>query len=189
VTVSASGTTLAGGTTNGTGGITGAVNINSSGANLSPGTSGNGSGTTAILHTGALTLVSGSNFNVDLNTTTAGTGYDQLSVTGTVNLGGLLASNLVITAGAGLAVGNTFTIVQNDSTDLVTGTFAQGVVVTASNNGDIFAINYAGGDGNDIVITLTAIPEPSTWGAAALPFLVVGYTQRKRFAKRFRVIG
>ena len=179
VTVSDSGTTLAGGTTAGTGGITGAVNINA-GANLSPGTSGNGAGTTAILHTGALTLVSGSNFNVDLNSTSAGTGYDQLNVTGTVNLGGVLASNLVVTAGAGLNVGDSFTIINNDGVDPVSGTFAQGAVVMASNNGDVFGINYLGGDGNDVVLTLTAIPEPSTWIGAALALAAIGFTQRRR---------
>jgi fibronectin-binding autotransporter adhesin len=186
VTVTNSGTTLAGGTTNGAGGISGAVNINPS-ATLSAGTSGNGAGTTAILHTGALTLVSGSNFAVDLNTTTAGTGYDQLSVTGTVNLGGTLASNLLVTAANTLTIGDKFFIVLNDSTDLVSGTFAQGATVTAP-NGEVFAINYVdNGDGgtlgNDISLTLTAVPEPSTWIGGALTFAALGWSQRKRVKK------
>ena len=96
VTVNNSGTTLGG-----SGAINGTINVASSGANLSPGASGVGS--TAILHTGALTLASGSNFNVDLNSTTVGSGYDQVSVTSAVNLGGLLASNLVVTAGSNLS--------------------------------------------------------------------------------------
>ena len=75
VTVNNSGTTLGG-----SGTIGGSVNVASSGANLSPGSTGTGS--TAILHTGALTLATGSNFRVDINGTTAGSGYDQLSVTG-----------------------------------------------------------------------------------------------------------
>ncbi|PZR72047.1 MAG: hypothetical protein DLM73_14205 [Chthoniobacterales bacterium] len=37
------------------------------------------------------------------------------------------------------------------------------------------------------------IPEPSTWGAAALAAAVIGYqlsvVRRRRFAKRLRVIG
>jgi hypothetical protein len=77
--------TLAGGTTNGAGGISGAVTVSSTG-NLSPGTSGNGSGTTAILHTGALTLNSGSNYLIDLNGTTAGTLYDQTIASNTVTI-------------------------------------------------------------------------------------------------------
>lgn len=189
VTVNNSGTTLAGGTTNGAGGISGPVNINPS-ANLSPGTSGNGAGTTAILNTGALTLVTASNFNVDLNGTTAGTGYDRLNVTGTVNVSG---SNLAVTVGGALTLGDKFFITLNDGTDLVSGTFAQGVTVTA-NNGYTFLIDYldngdAGTLGNDISLTLTAIPEPSTWIGAALALAAIGFTQRKRFGKRFRVLG
>jgi autotransporter-associated beta strand protein len=187
VTVTNSGTTLAGGTTNGVGGISGAVNINSSGANLSPGTTGNGVGTTAILKTGALTLASTSNFKVDLNSTTAGSGYDQVNVTGTVSVTG---SNLVITAAnSGLAVGNKFFIALNDGTDPVTGPFAQGATVTASNNGDIFAINYldngdGGTIGNDISLTLVAVPEPSTWMAAALTLGALAYGLRRRRSRR-----
>jgi hypothetical protein len=69
VTVNNAGTTLGGGGT-----IGGTVNVASSGANLLPRASGVGS--TAILHTGAVTLATGSNFNVDLNNTTAGPSYD-----------------------------------------------------------------------------------------------------------------
>jgi hypothetical protein len=161
--------------------------VASSSANLSPGATGVGS--TAVLSTGALTLVSGSNFNVDLNSTTVGSGYDQVSVTGTVNLGGALASNLVVTAGSGLSIGNKFFILLNDSTDLVSGTFAQGATVTAS-NGDIFAINYVdNGDsgllGNDISLTVTTVvPEPSTWVAATLALGILGWSQRRRFSLR-----
>lgn len=178
VTVNNSGTTLGG-----SGTITGTVSV-TSGAHLSPGATGAGS--TAQFHTGALTLSSGSFFDVDLNNAIAGTGYDQLSVTGMVNLGGTLASNLVVSAGAGLTVGQKFFIVLNDGTDLVSGTFAQGTTITS---GDYtFLINYAdNGDGglvsNDISLSvLTAIPEPGTWigGALALSGLVFARRKRKR---------
>jgi autotransporter-associated beta strand protein len=42
---------------------------------------------------------------------------------------------------------------------------------------------------NEIDLTLTAIPEPSTWIGAALALAVIGLMSRKRFAKRSRVIG
>jgi autotransporter-associated beta strand protein len=191
VTVNGSGTTLGG-----SGTIGGSVTVStgsSSNNNLSPG--GTGVGSVAKLNTGALTLNTGTNLNIDITggggTGNAGITYDQVSVTGTVNLGGPLASNLVLTV-SGLTqsnVGDKFVIVLNDGmTDLVSGAFAQGLIVTAS-NGDIFAINYVGGDGNDIELTLSAIPEPSTWIGAALALGVIGVTQRKRFVKRLRVIG
>jgi fibronectin-binding autotransporter adhesin len=191
VTVTNSGTTLSGGTTNGTGGITGAVNINPS-ANLSPGTSGNGAGTTAILHTGALTLVSGSNFNVDISNTTPGTGYDQIIANGISALSG---ANLAVTTSGTLTTGQKFFILENSSANPnpVGQTFSNGATVT-DNVGNIFTINYADtGDataGNDISLTvLTPIPEPSTWIGAALALGAIGVTQRKRFAKRLRIVS
>ncbi len=56
-----------------------------------------------------------------LNGTTAGSGYDQFSVTGTVNLAdATLNVNLAYTP----ALGSAFTLIQNDGKDAVTGIFA-----------------------------------------------------------------
>jgi fibronectin-binding autotransporter adhesin len=190
VTVNNSGTTLGG-----SGTIGGSVNVASSGANLSPGATGAGS--TAILHTGALTLATGSNLRVDINGTTAGSGYDQLSVTGTVNLG--LASNLLVTTATTLAVGQVFNILLNDNAapipDAISGTFAQGTTVI-DNLGDVFTINYlansdGGTVGNDISLTvLTTVPEPSTWtvGALALGAIICSQPKRVR-AMLARIVG
>jgi autotransporter-associated beta strand protein len=181
VTVNNSGTTLGG-----SGTINGSINVASSGANLSPGASGVGS--TAILHTGAVTLSSSSNFNIDINGTTAGTGYDQLSVIGAISITG---SNLVVTAGAGLTIGQKFYITLNDGTDLVSGTFAQGTTVNASNNGDVFLINYLdNGDGgiigNDISLTVTGVPEPSTYVVGLLSLGALVWNLRRRLSGRLR---
>ena len=155
-------------------------------ANLSPGASGVGS--VGKLSTGALTLSTSSNFNVDLagagGAANAGTTYDQANVTGTVTITG---SNLVISSSLTAAnIGQKYFIVANDLVDPVTGVFATGTT-TASNNSDTFLINYlddtAGGtSGNDISLTLIAVPEPSTWIAAAFALLSLGYAQRKRLA-------
>ena len=69
VTVNGAGTTLGG-----TGIISERVTVNA-GANLAP---GNGGHTTSVLTVGAVTLSPGANFLVDINGTTAGTGYDRL---------------------------------------------------------------------------------------------------------------
>lgn len=172
ISVNNSGTTLGG-----SGTINGSINLVSSGTNLSPGASGVGS--IGILQTGSVTLGLGSNFNVDINGTTAGVSYDQLKVTGTVSVTG---SNLVITAGPSLSIGQTFYIVLNDSTDAITGTFAQGSTVMASNNGDVFLINYlANGDGgatgNDIALTVSALPEPGTFLPGFLAIVLLIYLE------------
>ena len=63
---------------------------------------------------------------------------------------------------------------------------------------DVFTIHYAADittgllvGGNDIALTLTAVPEPSTWLAAALALGAVGYMQRRRLRELVRrlVIG
>jgi autotransporter-associated beta strand protein len=185
VTVSGSGTFLAGGSTTGTtGNMSGAVSIGS-GSHLSPGTSGDGTGNTAILHTGALTLSSGSIFNVNLNGTTAGSGYDQLIASSVTSING---SSLSLNIGGTLQVNDKFFIVENSSaTSLAIGTFSQGA--TISSGGYTFAINYAdNGDGglvaNDISLTvLTAVPEPGTWVGAGLALAALAFAGRRR-AKR-----
>jgi autotransporter-associated beta strand protein len=174
-TSSSSAVTVNSGTTlGGTGTIGGAITVNP-GANLSP---GNSPGT---LHTtGAVTLSSGSNFQIEINGPTTGTQYDQLTVAGTITITG---SNLVITVGGTLVVNQTFTIINNTGIDAIGGTFVQGGSVTGS-NGDVFSINYMGGDGNDVVLTATSVvPEPSTWVAGALALAFVAYTRRRRFAQ------
>jgi autotransporter-associated beta strand protein len=141
------GTTVDPGTLGG-GGKIGTLLVNS-GATLAP-----GSTTTGILKTGNVAFCAGSAFAVTLNGTTAGTGYDQLSVTGTVNLAGAtLNVNLAFTP----AVGSAFTLIQNDGTDAVVGTFAglaQGA--TFLFDGMTFQISYTGGTGNDVVLTRVA---------------------------------
>jgi fibronectin-binding autotransporter adhesin len=190
VTVSGTGTTLAGGSTDGsTGSILGTVNIGSN-SKLSPGTSGTGSGDTAILHTGALTLSSGSTFTVNLNNTTAGSGYDQVISSGAITLSG---STLVVIVGGTLQMNDKFFILENSSLNPNTvGAFTNGATVTSG--GYVFAINYAdSGDGgltlNDISLEVVAVPEPGTWIGGALAFVAVGYTQRKWLRKRLMVVG
>jgi T5SS/PEP-CTERM-associated repeat protein len=127
----------------GNGTISGTLTVQSGGTlnvGSSPGT----------LNCGNLTLNSGATNVMELNGTTAGSGYDQLNVTGTVNL-----SNSVLKVALGFtpAVGNSFTIIANDGADAVLGTFSglpQGALFT--NSGALFSILYTGGDGNDVAL-------------------------------------
>ena len=141
---------VAGATLAGTGGIGGAVSINT-GRILAPGAAAS----TGVLSTGPLTLLAGSQLQVRLNGTVAAADYDQVNVTGTVELHG----NLSVIPGFVPAVGNTFTIIDNDGGDAVTGTFA-GLAEGAQLNvgGVTMTISYVGGTGNDVVLTVTGIP-------------------------------
>ncbi len=126
-----------------------------SGATLGPGTS---PGTLTVNGN----LDAAGTLNMELGGTTAGTGYDQLIVNGTVDLAGAtLNASFVDGFESTLAVNDVFTLIENDATDAVTGSFeglAEGATVII--DGKYFQISYAGGDGNDVV--LTAIKAPST---------------------------
>ncbi len=91
-------------------------------------------------------------FTVEIGGTNIDTpDYDQLRVAGNVTLGGMLNVSLINGFVPGTA--QTFVLIRNDGTAPVSGTFsnfAQGAPITLG--GRQFAVNYAGGDGNDVVI-------------------------------------
>jgi autotransporter-associated beta strand protein len=120
-------------------------------SNVAPGNGGAG-----ILTCSNVTLDSMVTFNVKLNGTTPGTGYDQLNVKGTVAL-----SNAALSASVGFnpPVGQSFVIISNDGSDPVNGTFSGITNGSVLNLGGYpFQINYAGGTGNDVVLTRISPP-------------------------------
>jgi autotransporter-associated beta strand protein len=131
--------TIAGGTLSGSGTVA-TVTMNS--GNLSPGAP------IGIFNTGNLSF-SGGTFSAKLDSTFV---YSQANVTGTVTLG----SNTTLTLSPTFtpSSGNTFTIINNDGTDAISGTFkglAEGAKVNV--NGIDYTISYKGGTGNDVVLT------------------------------------
>ena len=176
VTVNGSGTTLGG-----TGTISGTVTLGNTtpGAILNPGPSG-ADGTSAsvgTLHTGALTLAGANTLHVDAFGT-ATTQWDQVVVggTGAATLGTTSSLQLAIaTAGLNFTAGTTYILI--DATT-ISGSFSnatEGSIVSV--NGYNFTAHYDAGSGN---FDLIAIPEPSTWLAAALAVSAIGLSQRKR---------
>jgi autotransporter-associated beta strand protein len=118
---------------------------------------GNGSGT-GILSSSNLTFSSTGNFTVQLTGPAPGTGYDQLNVNGTDTLA--TATLTVVPAfTTPVPIGQQFIIITNDGVGAITGTFsglANGAQFTAG--GFTFRINYNGGSGNDVVLTLLGVP-------------------------------
>lgn len=113
-----------------------------------------------VLNTGDLNI-SGGTLEIEIGGTTPGTGdghHDQTNVTGTVALGTGTTLTTLLWNGYSPAVGESYVIVNNDGSDAVTGTFS-GLAQDASftQNGITFSISYTGGDGNDVVLTVTAI--------------------------------
>jgi autotransporter-associated beta strand repeat len=158
------------GTLGGSGTITGAVNVSASGAKIN---AGGTAGAVGTLATGALTLSSASVMSVDMTSTTA----DQISVTGAVNITSA-SLQLNIPNGTVFTAGQSFTLINNDLADAISGTFSNAPTGTDLIDGYYWVVAYNGGTGNDFVIT--AVPEPSTWLAAALALGAIGFAQRKR---------
>ncbi len=157
------GTTVSAGTLLVTGALgSGAVSV-ASGATL---------GGTGSITTGNLTVSSGATLAVDINGITAGTQYDQLDVTGTVNVN---SATLAFTLGFTPTAGNSFVLINNDGADAITGTFSTvtvgGTPVTVISNrfttgGLTYEISDSGGTGNDLTLTVVDLPINGSCGGA-----------------------
>ena len=168
--------TVNGGSLGGSG-TTGAVTINSGGT-LTP---GNSPGILNVV--GTLSLNQNSTYFIELNDPTLGMQYDQTNVTGSVTLSDPILS---LQVGFSPVIGTSFTIINNDSSDSILGTFkGLGEGETLSAGGSIFSISYVGNTGNDVV--LTAVPELSTlWSVLGGGLGVMSYL-RLRASKTERI--
>jgi hypothetical protein len=97
--------------------------------------------------------------NEEIGGYAAGTQYGQMIVTGPVTLAGSL--NILLINSFTPKVGDTFTVIKNQTGSPITGTFTglpEGATVLG--NGYLFQISYVGGTGHDV--TLTAVKVGST---------------------------
>ncbi len=141
---------LSGGTLMGSGTV-GSLTIESGGI-VAPGHS------PGCLNTG--NLLEGGTYQVQIGGTTACTGYDQLNVTGTVDLTNGTLSVTRYNNFTGFKAGQVYTIINNDGTDAVTGTFtglAEGATFKLD-NGTVMKVSYVGGTGNDVTLTVVSVP-------------------------------
>ncbi len=168
-------TTVVSGTLSGTGTL-GALQLDA--GTLAPGIGGVGT------LTAGNTDFSGGTFSLELASAASA---DQLVVLGTATFTANTALSLSLLGGYTPAVGDQWTIVNNDNADAIAfGAFrftSAGVPLVPFAeflvSGQKYFLNYAGGSGNDVV--LVAVPEPGALAilAAALPLLGLA-----RFHKR-----
>lgn len=150
---------LDGGGLTGDGTAGGGVTSQAGGGSMAP--FGNASAT-GILSTGALNLNAATSLEMQVLNAAAGTGFDQIAVSGSLGLNGA-ALSLEHRAGFNVALGQSIVLLANDGTDAIIGTFAglpQGafIPIPAEHGGGGWIISYTGGTGNDIALTRVANP-------------------------------
>ncbi len=111
------------------------------------------------LTTSNLVARSGTTLSFRLAGPRPGLDYDRVRVNGSVDLGG---AQLDVTSSFTPPAGQIFTLVDNDGTDVIAGTFAglpEGAALTIG--GTRYAISYRGGSGsNDVTLSAQAPPPP-----------------------------
>lgn len=115
--------------------------------------------TVGTLTTGNFSLNSLMTFSLKVGTTSNGVN-DLVLVNGTVSLNN---ATLSVITGNFITVGTTYTIIQNDGTDVVSGTFLnlpEGASYTSGNT--IFTVSYKGGTGNDVTLKVISTVLPPT---------------------------
>jgi len=174
---------------NGTGTINGALTIKTNGE-LAP---GNSPGMTTV--SGSLTVESGAKISMQIEgTTTAGTDYDQIVVTGASSLVTLNAGSILsLTIADGVFTSGSLTLIENLSDNLIVGTFGSVIIGgstydlsttnTFTYNGQEYELLYnvnadSGTTANDL--ELTVVPEPGTWAMLVGGLGVLFGAQRMR---------
>ena len=166
-TVSVSSTATLGGS-----GTTGGNVTVASGGFLAPGALSTGTFTT----TGSLSLSANATYNFELNSNTLAA--DKIVANGLT----LDSASVFLFADLGsgtIALNHVFVAIDNTSASAISGTFsglAEGATFTVGSNR--FQVSYIGNTGNDF--TLTAVPEPATWGLLAFSLTTVMVLRRRR---------
>jgi hypothetical protein len=97
-------------------------------------------------------------------------GFGNLHVTGSVVLGG---ATLQLLGTGSVHAGDQLLLIENDGVDPVVGTFLglpEGVIIASGPGGFRYSISYAGGTGNDVVLTvLTSVPTITTLQSSRNP--------------------
>ena len=136
---------------------------------LAPGPDG-GVGSTTINGTYSLSAAGTIEINLELAS------FDQLIATGGVSLAGTLD----LVPGPGLMNGQSFVVVSNTSANPILGAFAGRPDDTQFiEDGQVWSIDYQGGDGNDVLVTYV-IPEPASTGLLIAGLLGPALLRRRR---------
>lgn len=133
----------------------------------------------------------GSSFGIDIDGTEAGNGngfHSQLYIVdGGVDIAAGAKLGVDVTAMfSSIAIGSELTIINlATSSQRVTGYFSNPLTGQLLNSGSSFStdgvtfgVDYSGGDGNDLVLTVLAVPSPGPAAAWGLALMIAGRRRR-----------
>ncbi|GAT35447.1 PEP-CTERM protein-sorting domain-containing protein [Terrimicrobium sacchariphilum] len=143
-------------------------------ATITPGGGGTGTFTTS----GSISLLSDAVFAFELNGASGSVAADKIVANGVAIDSGATFSFTLLGGLSGLQVNDEFKIIDNTGAGNIAGQFSNLVAGGTYNAGGglTFSVSGSGGVyGNDLVLTVATVPEPSTWGllAAGMTVLVV----------------
>lgn len=147
-------------------GTVGSVDVRAGGT-IAPGNGSSGPNST-VGNSGDVRLAAGARYVEVITSADPSTGFGNLHVTGSVNLGG---ATLELIA-SGLSPGTHLVLIDNDGTDPIIGTFAglpEGAIIADSSG--TYRISYVAGTGNDVGLT-ALIPTTTTVSASPSPSFV-----------------
>jgi fibronectin-binding autotransporter adhesin len=154
------------------GGVFSGSGVVSNNVTLNHGTHAPGASPGVMRIKGNYTLASDAVLQIEINGTAPGTQYDQVCLnggSGTVTLAGTLQ----LVATNSLPIGSAFTIITNTGSAAVSGAFAglpPGYAFYAS--GYWWRINYSGGNGEQVTLTIIPPPAPSLVVVTTTPNLL-----------------
>ena len=144
-----------------------------------------GSGSTGTFSTtGSLSLLSDAVFVFELNGASGSVAADKIVANGVTIDSGAVFSFTLLGGASGLQVNDQFRIIDNTGVGNISGQFGNLVAggIYNAGGGLTFTVSGSGGVyGNDLVLTVATVPEPSTWGllAAGMTVMVVLRHRRK----------
>jgi hypothetical protein len=159
-TFGAANVTINGGTLKGSGSV-GEITMTS--GTIAPGNS------PGCLNSSDMSLTGGS-YDVELGgTSVTNCEYDNMVVTGAVDLGSDTTLNLSLVSEYAPSKDDTYSIILNDGTDAISGAFKgldEGEKFTLGSY--TYQISYKGGDGNDITVKVTGTPSAPDTGSESI---------------------
>lgn len=138
---------------------------------------------------GNISLTSSATAHFEINGTTAGTGYDQLVLTGTSTIS---LNNATLDLDINALAPGIYVLIDNQTSNLINGTFlglADGASISTGNPKYQAHLTYLGNaalgqmfGGNDLMLQITFVPEPSTALLLGLGLVGISQLRRKRRA-------